>query len=39
MHFKMIGYGKSHYLAKSGQQVEWPVVGVACRCVAVCLPQ
>jgi hypothetical protein len=29
MRFKMIGYGRSHYLAKSGQQVEWPVVGVA----------
>ena len=29
MRFKMIGYGKSHYPAKSGQQVEWPVVGVA----------
>ena len=29
MRFKMIGYGKSHYLAKSCQQVEWPVVGVA----------
>jgi hypothetical protein len=29
MRFKMIGYGKSHYLAKSGQQAEWPVVGVA----------
>jgi hypothetical protein len=29
MRFKMIGYGKSHYIAKSGQQVEWPVVGVA----------
>ena len=29
MHFKMIGYGKSHYRANSGQQVEWPVVGVA----------
>jgi hypothetical protein len=29
MRFKMIGYGKSHYLATSGQQVEWPVVGVA----------
>jgi hypothetical protein len=28
MRFKMIGYGKYH-LAKSGQQVEWPVVGVA----------
>jgi hypothetical protein len=24
-----VGYGKFHYLAKSGQQVEWPVVGVA----------
>jgi hypothetical protein len=29
MRFKMIGYGRFHYLAKSGQQVEWPVVGVA----------
>lgn len=29
MRFKMIGYGESHYVAKSGQQVEWPVVGVA----------
>ena len=29
MRFKMIGYGRSHFLAKSGQQVEWPVVGVA----------
>ena|ERR1700693_3811547 len=29
MRFQMIGYGKSHYLAKGGQQVEWPVVGVA----------
>jgi len=29
MRFKMIGYGKFHYLTKSGQQVEWPVVGVA----------
>ena len=29
MRFKMIGYGKSHYPATSGQQVEWPVVGVA----------
>jgi hypothetical protein len=29
MRFKMIGYGKSHYVAKSGQKVEWPVVGVA----------
>jgi hypothetical protein len=29
MRFKMIGYGRFHDLAKSGQQVEWPVVGVA----------
>src|SRR5580704_7926244 len=29
MRFKMIGYGKFYYLAKSGQQIEWPVVGVA----------
>jgi hypothetical protein len=29
MRFKMIGYGRSHYLTKGGQQVEWPVVGVA----------
>ena len=29
MRFKMIGYGRSHFLAKSGKQVEWPVVGVA----------
>jgi hypothetical protein len=29
MRFKTIGYGKSHYPANSGQQVEWPVVGVA----------
>ena len=29
MRFKMIGYGKSHYFTKSGQKVEWPVVGVA----------
>lgn len=29
MRFKMIGYGKFNYLARSGQQVEWPVVGVA----------
>jgi hypothetical protein len=29
MRFQMIGYGKSHYLAKGGHQVEWPVVGVA----------
>lgn len=29
MRFKMIGYGRSHYLARSGKSVEWPVVGVA----------
>jgi hypothetical protein len=29
MRFKMIGYGKSFYIAKNGQKVEWPVVGVA----------
>jgi hypothetical protein len=29
MRFKMIGYGKSFYRAKTGEKVEWPVVGVA----------
>ncbi len=29
MRFKTIGCGKFHYVAKSGQEVEWPVVGVA----------
>ena len=29
MRFKMIGYGRSHYLARPGKKVEWPVVGVA----------
>jgi hypothetical protein len=29
MCFKMIGYGRSHYLARPGKKVEWPVVGVA----------
>jgi hypothetical protein len=29
MRFKMIGYGKSHRTAKSGEKVEWPVVGLA----------
>jgi hypothetical protein len=29
MRFKMIGYGRSRYLARSGKSVEWPVVGVA----------
>ena len=29
MRFKLIGYGKSHYFTKSGERVEWPVIGVA----------
>jgi hypothetical protein len=29
MRFKMIGYGRFHYRTRSGQSVEWPVVGVA----------
>lgn len=29
MRFKMIGYGRSHYAARSGQLVEWPIIGVA----------
>ena len=29
MRFKMIGYGKSQYLARSGIYVDWPAVGVA----------
>ena len=29
MRFKMIGYGRSHSLSRSGKSVEWPVVGVA----------
>lgn len=29
MRFKMIGYGRSHFLAKNGKRVEWPAVGVA----------
>jgi hypothetical protein len=29
MRFKMIGYGKSFYRATTGENVEWPVVGVA----------
>jgi len=29
MRFKMIGYGRFHYLARSGKRVQWPVVGVA----------
>lgn len=29
MRFKMIGYGKFQYLARTGEYVEWPAVGVA----------
>lgn len=29
MRMKMIGYGRFRYGAKSGQMVEWPVIGVA----------
>ena len=29
MRMKMIGYGKFRYAVKSGQPVEWPVIGVA----------
>jgi len=29
MRFKMIGYGKVHYLARTSQSVDWPAVGVA----------
>ena len=29
MRFKMIGYGKFHYRAKSGRGGRWPAVGVA----------
>jgi hypothetical protein len=29
MRFKMIGYGKFQYVARSGQSVDWPVIGVA----------
>jgi hypothetical protein len=29
MRFKMIGYGKFQYLARTGQSVDWPAVGVA----------
>lgn len=29
MRFKMIGYGKFQYLARSGKYVDWPAVGVA----------
>jgi len=29
MRFRMIGYGKFQYLARSGQYVDWPAVGIA----------
>jgi hypothetical protein len=29
MRMKMIGYGRSHYMARSGERVAWPVIGVA----------
>jgi hypothetical protein len=29
MRFKMIGYGKFQYVARSGQYVDWPAVGIA----------
>jgi hypothetical protein len=29
MRFKMIGYGPFHFLAKTGKEVLWPVIGVA----------
>ena len=29
MRMKMIGYGKLHYATRSGETVEWPVIGVA----------
>jgi hypothetical protein len=29
MRFKMIGYGRFHYVARDEKQVEWPAVGVA----------
>jgi len=29
MRMKMIGYGKFRYAVKSGQSIEWPVIGVA----------
>lgn len=29
MRFKMIGYGKFQYVARTGRYVDWPVVGVA----------
>jgi hypothetical protein len=29
MRFKMVGYGRFHYPARTGRRVEWPVIGVA----------
>jgi hypothetical protein len=29
MRFKMIGYGRFEYVARNGQYVDWPAVGVA----------
>src|SRR5579872_6090739 len=29
MRFKMIGYGKFHYAAGSGEKVAWPLIGIA----------
>lgn len=29
MRFKMIGYGKFHYAASSGEKVAWPLIGIA----------
>lgn len=29
MRFRMIGYGKFQYVARSGQYVDWPAMGVA----------
>jgi hypothetical protein len=29
MRFKMIGYGKFQYVARNGQHVDWPAVGIA----------
>jgi hypothetical protein len=29
MRFKMIGYGKFHYAASTGEKIAWPVIGVA----------
>ncbi len=29
MRFKMIGYGRFQYVARTGEYVEWPAIGVA----------